>query len=121
MKLTTKMIMILLVVVLSGCNGATDYVIPINSNLEFGRTNPSTYSINYRDDGQFVIEPTISEVNWDDSYVIAKREHNSDVEYWIIDLKDEVNYGPLSKEAYLKRKEKMNIEMELKSVDDIKP
>ncbi|WP_225230207.1 hypothetical protein [Ureibacillus galli] len=92
MKLT-KMIMILLVVLLSGCNGATDYEIPINSNLEFGRTNPSTYSINYRDDGQFVIEPTISEVNYD----------------------------PLSKEEYLKRKEKMNIEMELKSVEDIKP
>lgn len=112
---------IFFIVFLGGCNGATDAEISINSNLKMHKTNPTTYSINYNS-GQFLIEPVIEKVNWDQSYLIAKRNlpsHGSESDYWIIRLEDEEIYGPLSETNYLDMIKELNIDLELKAVKKI--
>lgn len=106
------------VVLLGGCNGSMDAEISINENLILNKTNPTTYSINYND-GQFLIEPVIEEVNWNQTYLIAKRNlpsYSSDPDYWIIGLEDEQIYGPLSETEYFNKIKELEIDLELKAV-----
>mgnify|MGYP001229412961 CR=1 FL=1 len=109
---------IFLMFLLSGCNGVTDAEVSINSNLKIVKTNPQTYSVNYLD-GEFLIEPVIEEVNWDQFHLIAKRKIREDkFEYWIIQLENVQIYGPLSETEYLNMIKDLNIDLELKPVDE---
>ena len=106
------------ILLLSGCSGLMDAEISINTNLKIYKTNPQTYSVNYANGGQFLIEPTISEVNWNHSYLVAKRKHEGKFDYWIIELENEEIYGPLSEIGYSNMKKDLNIDIELKPIDD---
>lgn len=95
-----------------------DGEISINSNLKIGKTNTQTYSVNYANGGQYLIEPTITEVNWNQSYLVAKRKHENKFEYWIIELENEEIYGPLSEIGYSNMKKELNIDLELKPINE---
>lgn len=71
--------------------------------------------------GIFIIKPNISEINWDESFLIANQENKDKFELWIIDLKTGNTYGPLLKDEYLKYREEFDIKLELKSVNEITP
>lgn len=79
-----KYIFIFIILLISGCNGLSDDEVVINDEMKFIKTNPTTFSVNNSSGGTFIIEPTIEEINWDEEYLIAKRNHRNEMEYYSI-------------------------------------
>lgn len=121
--------LILFAIGLTGCAGLGDFDIEITPQLIFISINPSDRVI-VDEIGSYVIEGTIKKINWDDSYVIAKQnvidddfEESSEINYWIIDIKEKNTYdvyGPLSKKEYLEKKKEFGIDLKLEDADTIK-
>lgn len=128
MKLIKKIILLFIFIMLVGCAGLGDYDIALSGNYSIVRTSAHQVMISPQVDtglwGGAVIPAKVTEVAWNDSFIIAKQlglktdpksSNNYKIPdedkqyYWIIDVKIDKVYGPLSKENYETQKRELQI------------
>jgi hypothetical protein len=76
---------------------------------------------------EWVVRPRVIEVDWDENYIVAKRDLRTDrrraddeneedaewIRWYIIDVQNETRHGPFSYESYLEQREELKIPAEL--------
>ncbi|WLR52489.1 DUF3997 domain-containing protein [Bacillus tianshenii] len=87
--------------------------------------------------GSEVIPTKVTEVAWNDNYILAKQvglkedpdssngykiPNKDDVNFWILNYKSVEVFGPLGSNDFIKKKNKLEIsqDVELKKIQDIK-
>lgn len=125
---------------LTGCPGLSDYDIDLPGGYSVIRTSAHQVQIALEvREGSWdapVIPTKVTEVAWDDHYIMAKQldlkedetSHNgyqipdeTKVSFWILEVATGEVTGPLDEESYIKKKAELGISTEvvLQEIDDI--
>lgn len=117
----------LLTITMMGCSGLGDYSIELINGYSVIRASAEYKSIVNTNDGNWAVVPIpdssdkveyIVQVGHDEQrYIVAKTNINL---YYIIDTKEEVQYGPLSEDEFNKKKYDLKIPLSviLKDLDE---
>ncbi|PQD93653.1 hypothetical protein CYL18_18785 [Pradoshia eiseniae] len=124
---------------LTGCPGASDYDIDLPDNYSIVRTSANEVTIAPKTSkdswGSTIIPAKVTEVGWDDQYIIAKQINidsessngsgipdEQEYHFWIIQIKTGEVTGPLDDLSLTKKKEEYRIsnDIVLKKIEDLK-
>jgi len=149
-KKYSLIVLILCCVLLTGCTGGDsldeifiptsgDYKIHLTSDYYIFRVNSGKIivalrediggSMNYKNVFDDVKARIISEVGYDENFIIAKQnksqdlsEVDNDTYYWILDMKNECSYGPYNYDEFLEEKKELGVpdEIKLKNLNEYK-
>lgn len=136
-----NVILILIVLLITGCGGGTSYEIELPNDYEL-YADSNDYIVIYhkvgtsRDDKN-TLPPTIVEISWNERFIIAKQygmkkkypnnidnsyeiPDKSKVYYWILDTENQIKYGPYKYlNEFNNKKEELNISnLELKKLSE---
>lgn len=133
-------VIVLSLLILTGCPGLADYSLDLPGNYSVVRTSAHEVKIAPRKDtsgwGSEVIPTKVTEVAWNEHYILAKQlglkedpnSHNgyqipneSDVNYWILEIQSGKVFGPFDEEAFAKKRNELGISMgvELKEIHEL--
>lgn len=137
-----KWSLLILFAVLTGCAGLADYTIDLDNGFRIDRLSAHQIVI-YGDvpiksdndsfDNHLYVPARVTDVWWDDHYIVAKqlvlndgeppeKPTEADFQYWIIDVNDHAVVGPLYEEIFEREIEKMGISdlVTFTAVEDLK-
>jgi hypothetical protein len=133
----------MITLIINGCAGAGDYDIKLSGGYSLIRSSAQMVTIN-KDEGKNLWGPAlipakVTELAWDDKYVLAKqvglkREYpdnpnnsyevldESKIGFWILQEGDGKVFGPLTEYEFTKKKQELSIptDLKLKSVASYK-
>lgn len=126
---------------LAGCAGLANYSIDLPGNYSIVRTSAHQVKIAPKiNDSQWesdIIPTKVTEVAWDDHYILAKQlglmndpkshngsqiPNNDDIHFWILAFKTGEVLGPFDEEHFIEKKKALGISQNviLKPVEDFK-
>lgn len=139
-KLCSKML-VLFIMMLTGCAGLADYSYDLPGDYSIVRTSAHQVTIapkiSESNWGSDIIPKKVTEVAWDDNYILVKQlglmidqssrngyqiPNNDDIYFWIIEFKTGEVLGPLDDEGFIRMKHELGIldNVILKNVEDLK-
>ena len=128
-------------VMLTGCAGLADYSIDLPGNYSVVRTSAHQVTvapkISDTGTGPAIIPTKVTEVAWDDNYILVKQldlmddpnssngykiPNNNDEHFWILEFKSGKLFGPLDEDEYIEKKNEFSISGNVipKKVSDLK-
>ena len=128
-------------IMLTGCAGLADYSLDLPGNYSIVRTSAHQVKVALKISdshwGSDVIPTKVTEVAWDDSYILAKQlglvndpkssngyqiPNNDDVHFWILEIKSGEVFGPLDEVNFVEKKNEFGISESviLKKIEDLK-
>ena len=128
-------------IMLTGCAGLADYSLDLPGNYSIVRTSAHQVKVALKISdshwGSDVIPTKVTEVAWDDSYILAKQlglvndpkssngyqiPKNDDVHFWILEIKSGEVFGPLDEVNFVEKKNEFGISESviLKKIEDLK-
>ncbi|MBM7602405.1 hypothetical protein JOC75_000375 [Metabacillus crassostreae] len=131
----------LLLLILTGCPGISDYSVDLTDEFSVVRTSADQVFIAPKENedmwGSYVIPPKVTEVAWDDHYILAKQfqlkndpEDENDIQivnksesyYWILKCDTREVYGPYNKAMFIEKKQELGIseELVLRKIEEIR-
>ena len=126
---------------LTGCAGLADYSIVLPGNYSVVRTSAHqvTLAPKISDShwGTDVIPTKVTEVTWDDNYILVKQlglmndpnssngyqiPNSDDEHFWILEFKSGKVFGPLDEDNFVEKKNELGISesVKLKKIEDLK-
>jgi len=128
-------------IMLTGCAGLADYSLDLPGNYSIVRTSAHQVKVAPKISdshwGSDVIPTKVTEVAWDDNYILAKQlglvndpkisngyqiPNNDDVHFWILEIKSGKVFGPLDEVNFVEKKNEFGISESviLKKIEDLK-
>ncbi len=128
-------------IMLTGCAGLVDYSLDLPGNYSIVRTSAHQVKVAPKISdshwGSDVIPTKVTEVAWDDNYILAKQlglvndpkssngyqiPNNEDVQFWIIEIKSGKIFGPLDEVNFVEKKKEFGISESviIKKIGDLK-
>ncbi|MGE7024408.1 DUF3997 domain-containing protein [Solibacillus cecembensis] len=128
-------------IMLTGCAGLADYSLDLPGNYSIVRTSAHQVKVAPKISeshwGSDVIPTKVTEVAWDDNYILAKQlglvndpkssngyqiPNNDDVHFWILEIKSGEVFGPLDEVNFVEKKNEFDISESviLKKIEDLK-
>ena len=128
-------------IMLTGCAGLADYSLDLPGNYSIVRTSAHQVKVAPKISdshwGSDVIPTKVTEVAWDDNYILAKQlglvndpkssngyqiPNNDDVHFWILEIKSGEVLGPLDEVNFVEKKNEFGISESviLKKIEDLK-
>ncbi|MGN7479199.1 DUF3997 domain-containing protein [Solibacillus silvestris] len=125
--------------VLTGCAGLADYDIDLPGDYSVVRTSAHQIFISPKiSDNQWgpeVIPSEVTEVNWDDNYILVKQlglmndpnssngyqiPNKEDEHFWILEFKSGKVFGPLDEDNFVEKKNELGIleSVKLKKIEN---
>ncbi len=114
-----KLLLIFLILsfaVLYGCGGyfgpgMADYSYKLSGDYKLFKAGSADI---WSSDGMVqIIEGDIVGISWDDSFILAKQSKDKAINYWIIDVKSDKKYGPLSENDFESKKKELEVNNKL--------
>lgn len=109
---------ILISIYLSGCNGQyfgpgmADFAYNLPGNCILYHAGETHIA---KDHGTTtVIDSEVTGIAWDDNFILAEQLKNKNKNYWIIDVKAEKKYGPLTENDFKSKKKELKVNDKLK-------
>jgi hypothetical protein len=133
--------LVFFIMMLTGCAGLADYSYDLPGDYSIVRTSAHQVTIapkiSESNWGSDIIPKKVTEVAWDDNYILAKQlglmndpsssngyqiPNNDEFYYWIIEFKNGEVFGPLDEEGFIKMKNDLGIfdDLILKNVETLK-
>jgi len=105
---------------LYGCNtyfgpGMADFSYKLSGDYSLAKAgNGRIWSNNKQ-----IVTDDVTEISWDEDFILAKQEvltkqQNKNINYWIINVKENKTYGPLNEEEFNNKRKELNVNDELK-------
>ena len=127
--------------VLTGCAGLADYSIDLPEDYSIVRTSAHQVTLAPKISdthwGPDVIPTKVTEVTWDDNYILVKQlglmddpnssngyqiPNKDDEHFWILEVKSGMVFGPLDENHFVEKKNELGISESviLKKIEDLK-
>ena len=125
----------------AGCAGLADYSVELPGNYSIVRSSAHQVTISPQISeshwGSAIIPTKVTEVAWDDNYIVAKQlglindpkssngyqiPNEDDVHFWIVQISSGKVFGPLDEERFDEKKKELRISerIKLKKVESLK-
>ncbi|MER1987703.1 MAG: DUF3997 domain-containing protein [Solibacillus sp.] len=136
-----SMLIIYSLLILTGCAGLADYSLDLLGNYSIVRSSAHQVTIAPKTSdsswGSDLIPTKVTEVAWDDSYILAKQlglmndpnsrngyqiPNNNDIHFWIIAFRSGKVFGPYDENGLAEKKKALGISKNvlLKDIEDLK-
>lgn len=127
-------------ILLTGCAGLADYSLDLPGNYSIVRTSAHQVTVAPKIGdshwGKNVIPTKVTEVAWDDNYILAKQlslvndpksnngyqiPNNEDEHFWILEFKNGKVFGPFDEDNFVEKKNELGISESvlLKEIDEL--
>lgn len=129
------------ILLLTGCAGLADYSVDLPGNYSVVRTSAHqvilAHKISDTHWGPDVIPTKVTEVTWDDNYILVKQlglmddpdssngyqiANKDDEHFWFLEIESGKVVGPLNKDEFIEKKQELGISksVKLKKIEDLK-
>ena len=107
---------IFIFIFLIGCDGyggpgTSDYVYSISGKYKLNHGGTSYINDS---DGNLTIDRNITGIAWNEDFILAEQVKDNTSSFWIILVKENKVYGPLTKDDYERKKEELKVNAKLK-------
>jgi uncharacterized lipoprotein YehR (DUF1307 family) len=98
--------------------GINDFSCKLSGDYTLYHAHESHVTKNTKENStKYIIDNNVIGIAWNDNFILAEQSKDEILYYWIIDVKTDKIYGPLTENDFRSQKKDLNVSDELKLED----